>query len=146
MTVREITGVLEELAPPVYQESYDNSGLLVGEPTNEVNKVLVCLDCLETVVDEAIEKGAEMIVAHHPIVFGGLKRLTGKTYSERVVMKALRNNIAIYAIHTNLDNVQAGVNKKIGERWGWKTSTYYRPCRKACTNSLPIHQAIKRIW
>jgi dinuclear metal center YbgI/SA1388 family protein len=118
MTVREITGVLEELAPPVYQESYDNSGLLVGEPTNEVNKVLVCLDCLETVVDEAIEKGAEMIVAHHPIVFGGLKRLTGKTYSERVVMKALRNNIAIYAIHTNLDNVQAGVNKKIGERLG----------------------------
>lgn len=116
MTVRTIISALEELAPPAYQESYDNSGLLVGEPESEVSKVLVSLDCIEFVVDEAIEKGAELIVAHHPIVFGGLKSLTGKSYIERVVMKALRNNIAIYAIHTNLDNVMAGVNQKIGER------------------------------
>jgi dinuclear metal center YbgI/SA1388 family protein len=105
--------------------------LLVGEPNGEVSKVLVCLDCIEAVVEEAIEKGAEMIVAHHPIVFGGLKSLTGKTYIERVVMKALRNNIAIYAIHTNLDNVQAGVNKKIGERLALQNLSILTPMQQS---------------
>ena len=118
MKVKDIITVLEQLAPPIYQEGYDNSGLLVGEPESEIENVLVCLDCIESVVDEAIAKNAGLIVAHHPIVFSGLKRLTGKNYIERVVMKALRNNIAIYAIHTNLDNVMAGVNRKIGEKLG----------------------------
>ncbi len=131
MTIRSITAALEQLAPPIYQESYDNSGLLVGEPNSEVSKVLVCLDCIESVVDEAIEKGAELIVAHHPIVFSGLKHLTGKTYIERVVMKALRNNIAIYAIHTNLDNVQAGVNKKIGERLALQNLSILAPMQQS---------------
>ena len=116
MKIKEIIAALENWAPKGYQESYDNSGLIVGNAQSEVTKCLVSLDCIESVVDEAIEKGAELIVSHHPIVFSGLKSLTGKTYVERVIIKAIQNNIAIYAIHTNLDNVSTGVNYKIGEK------------------------------
>jgi dinuclear metal center YbgI/SA1388 family protein len=120
LTVREITKCLEEFAPPAYQESYDNSGLLTGDPSQEVSGILVTLDCTEEVVDEAIKMGSNMIVAHHPIVFKGLKKLTGSNYVERTVIKAIRNSIAIYAVHTNLDNVLNGVNRKICERIGLK--------------------------
>ncbi len=113
--IQEVIAVLENWAPKSYQESYDNSGLIVGDAQSEVSKCLVSLDCIEAVVDEAIENGVELIVSHHPIVFSGLKSLTGETYVERVVIKAIRNNIAIYAIHTNLDNVNTGVNFKIAE-------------------------------
>ena len=116
MKIKEIIKVLELWAPRPYQESYDNSGLIVGNKNIEVTKCLVSLDCIEAVVDEAIEKGAELIVSHHPTVFSGLKSLTGKTYVERVIIKAIQNNIAIYAIHTNLDNVNTGVNFKIAEK------------------------------
>ena len=116
MKIQEVISVLEEWAPRSYQESYDNSGLIVGDRSAEVQKCLVSLDCIEAVVDEAIEKGVELIVSHHPIVFNGLKSLTGKNYVERVIIKAIQNNIAIYAIHTNLDNVETGVNYKIGEK------------------------------
>ncbi len=127
MKVHDIITQLEQLAPPTYQESYDNSGLLVGSADADVQKALVCLDCIEAVVDEAIAKGANMIVAHHPIVFSGLKRLTGKNYIERVVMKAIKHDIAIYAIHTNLDNVLAGVNQQIGERIGLRNLKILSP-------------------
>ena len=127
MTIKDIIASLEKLAPPIYQENYDNSGLLVGDAAQEINKVLVCLDCIEAVVDEAIAIGAGLIVAHHPIVFNGLKRLNGKNYIERVVMKAIKNNIAIYAIHTNLDNVQHGVNQKIGQMLGLKNLKVLAP-------------------
>ena len=120
MKVKDITGHLESLAPRAYQESYDNSGLLTGEPSQEVTGVLVTLDCTEEVVQEANDRGMNMIVAHHPIVFKGLKKLTGSNYVERTVIKAIRNNIALYAIHTNLDNVHIGVNRKIGEKIGLK--------------------------
>lgn len=116
MKIKEVIAVLENWAPKSYQESYDNSGLIVGDVQAEVSKCLVSLDCIEAVVDEAIDKGAELIVSHHPIVFSGLKSLTGKTYVERVIIKAIQNNIAIYAIHTNLDNVNTGVNFKIAEK------------------------------
>ncbi|MCO6479512.1 MAG: Nif3-like dinuclear metal center hexameric protein [Phaeodactylibacter sp.] len=117
--IRDLTAYLESIAPPVYQESYDNAGLITGDPNAEVKGVLVCLDSTEAVVEEAAEKGCNLIVAHHPIVFRGLKRLTGRNYVERVVIKAIRHDIAIYAIHTNLDNVyQQGVNGKIAERLG----------------------------
>lgn len=116
MEVKDIVAKLEELAPPALQESYDNSGLLVGEPKTEVTGVLVSLDVTESIVQEAINEGCNMIVSHHPIIFGGLKRLTGKNYVERTVMMALRNNIALYAIHTNLDNVMHGVNNRIAEK------------------------------
>jgi|ERR1043165_918869 dinuclear metal center YbgI/SA1388 family protein len=118
MKIKDITDCLETIAPLSYQESYDNSGLIVGDKNAPVKKVLITLDCLEEVVDEAIREKCQLIVAHHPIVFGGLKKLNGKTYVERVVIKAIKNNIAIYAIHTNYDNVIEGVNAKICERLG----------------------------
>lgn len=118
MKIKEITNYLESIAPLPYQESYDNSGLIVGDNVAEVTGVLVCLDSTESIVEEAIEKGCNLIVAHHPIVFGGLKKFTGKNYVERTVIKAIKNDIAIYAIHTNLDNVIAGVNGKIAEKLG----------------------------
>lgn len=115
MKLSLLTAYLESLAPLNYQEDYDNSGLIVGHPDKEVHQALLSLDCTEAVVDEAIEKQCEVIISHHPIVFRGLKRFNGKTYVERVVEKAIKNNIAIYAIHTNLDNVTEGVNAKICE-------------------------------
>ncbi len=116
MKIRDVIKSLEELAPPSLQESYDNSTLIVGDKNATVEKVLLTLDCTEEVVEEAKAKGCNLIVAHHPIVFSGLKSLTGKNYIERTVIKAIKNDIAIYAIHTNLDNVQKGVNSKIAEK------------------------------
>ncbi len=118
MKLGEITRFLEEIAPLNYQEEYDNSGLIVGNERDEINAALVALDCTEQIVDEAIESGCQLIITHHPIVFRGLKKFTGKTYVERVVMKALQHGIALYAIHTNLDNVQTGVNRKICTQLG----------------------------
>jgi dinuclear metal center YbgI/SA1388 family protein len=115
MKLSLLTTYLESLAPLAYQEDYDNSGLIVGNPDKEVQQALLSLDCTEAIVDEAISKGCEAIISHHPIVFRGLKKLNGKTYVERVVEKAIKNDIAIYAIHTNLDNVMDGVNAKICE-------------------------------
>lgn len=116
--IKEVTAYLESLAPTAYQESYDNSGLITGDSDDDVRGVLVTLDCTEEVVQEAIRRDCNLIVAHHPIVFKGLKRLTGSTYIERTIILAIRHNIAIYAIHTNLDNVHTGVNKMIAERIG----------------------------
>ncbi len=118
LTIRQITDTLEQWAPRTYQEEYDNSGLITGNPTDKVTGILITLDCTEAVVDEAIASSCNLIVAHHPILFKGIKRLTGQTYVERVLIKAIRNQVAIYAIHTNLDNVITGVNKKIAERLG----------------------------
>src|ERR1700744_6566059 len=115
MKLSLLTNYLESLAPLAYQEDYDNSGLIVGNPEQEVNQALISLDCTEIIVDEAIAKGCQVIISHHPIVFRGLKKFNSKTYVERVVEKAIKNDIAIYAIHTNLDNVMDGVNAKICE-------------------------------
>jgi len=127
--VKGVIRHLESIAPPVYQESYDNSGLITGDPEESVKAILVTLDCTEAVVDEAISSGCNLIVAHHPIVFKGLKRLNGSNYVERVVIKAIRANIAIYSIHTNLDNVYAGVNRKICERLGLENLKILQPRR-----------------
>lgn len=119
MKINDIRSALEAIAPPHLQESYDNSGLIVGDPGNEVSGVLFCLDSTEAMVDEAIARGCNLIIAHHPIVFRGLRRFNGTTYVERTVMMAIRHNIAIYAIHTNLDNVyRKGVNSRIAEKIG----------------------------
>ena len=118
VTVQDLVEVLEQWAPPVLQESYDNSGLLVGSGSDPIQSVLVSLDCTEEVVAEAIRMGAGMIVSHHPIVFNGLKRLTGANHVERTVMAAIRGGVALYAIHTNLDNVADGVNFKLGTTVG----------------------------
>ena len=118
MKLSQLTSYLESLAPLAYQEDYDNSGLIVGQPEQEIQQALISLDCTEAVVDEAIAKNCQVIISHHPIVFKGLKKFNGKTYVERVVEKAIRNHIAIYAIHTNLDNVTHGVNERICETLG----------------------------
>lgn len=115
MKLKELTHFLESQAPLPLQESYDNAGLIVGDPEAEISGVLVSLDATETVLDEAIEKGCNVVVSHHPIVFSGLKSLTGRNYVERTVLKAIKNDVALYAIHTNLDNVRQGVNAKICE-------------------------------
>ncbi len=115
MTIKDICKALEELAPLSYAEDFDNVGLLVGDNAQKVNKVLVTLDTLESVVDEAIAKNCELIVSFHPIIFSGLKKLTGTSYVERAVIKAIKNNIGIYAIHTALDNQAHGVSAKMAE-------------------------------
>ena len=118
MKIEEITNCLEKIAPLHYQENYDNSGLITGNKKYEVQQALITLDCTEEIVEEAIAKKCELIIAHHPIIFKGLKKLNGKNYVERTIIKAIQNNIAIYAIHTNLDNVHNGVSKKICDKIG----------------------------
>ncbi len=116
--IKDITNYLESIAPRSLQESYDNAGLITGNGNEEVKGILCTLDCIESIVDEAIQKKCNLIVAHHPIVFRGLKQLNGKNYVERTVIKAIKNDIAIYAIHTNLDNVMNGVNAKFASLIG----------------------------
>lgn len=118
MKLIELIHYLESKAPLSLQETYDNSGLLVGDAQSEVSSALVCLDSTEAVIDEAIAKKIDVVIAHHPIVFSGLKKFTGSSYIERVIMKAIRHNISIYAIHTNLDNVLHGVNGQIASLLG----------------------------
>ncbi|MEM6298980.1 MAG: Nif3-like dinuclear metal center hexameric protein [Bacteroidota bacterium] len=118
MKLHELTDFLESLAPLHLQESYDNSGLIVGDPEQDISGVLLSLDCVESVLEEAKAKNCNVVVAHHPIVFSGLKSLTGKNYIERTVVQAIKEDIAIYAIHTNLDNIREGVNAKIAEKIG----------------------------
>src|SRR5471030_474128 len=127
MKLAELTNYLESLAPLAYQEDYDNSGLIVGQPDQEVYQALISLDCTEAVVDEAIATNCQVIISHHPIVFRGLKKFNSKTYVERVVEKAIRNNIALYAIHTNLDNMMSGVNARICETLGLKNTRILAP-------------------
>ncbi len=118
MNISEVIQTLESYAPLSYQESYDNAGLLTGDASWQCTGIICSLDVTEDVVSEAIEKGCNLVVAHHPIIFGGLKKLTGKTYVERTVIAAIKNEIAIYAIHTNLDNVYNGVSKRMAEQLG----------------------------
>lgn len=137
MTIKELTNYLEQIAPLSYQESYDNSGLIVGNSNDEVYRALISLDCTEDVVDEAIAKGCDIIISHHPIVFKGLKRFTGSNYVERTVMKAIQNGIALYAIHTNLDNVLGGVNSKIAEKLGLESVSILSP-KKGILKKLAV--------
>ncbi len=114
--LKEITNYFEKLAPLSLQESYDNAGLIVGDANAKISSVLVTLDVTEEVVNEAINKNAQLIVAHHPIIFSGLKKIIGKNYVERTIIKAIKNDIAIYAAHTNIDSVTGGVNSKICDK------------------------------
>lgn len=118
MLLKDIITELENFAPLSYQESYDNCGLLTGNKQMDISGALLCLDCTEAIIDEALKKKCNLIIAHHPIIFGGIKKLNGSNYVERTIIKAIQNNIAIYACHTNLDNVKLGVNKKIADKLG----------------------------
>ncbi|MEO6166885.1 MAG: Nif3-like dinuclear metal center hexameric protein [Chitinophagales bacterium] len=116
MKLIEITKALETFAPLPLQENYDNAGLLAGSHDQEISSALLCLDVTEAVLDEAIANGCNLVIAHHPVIFFGLKKITGSNSVERILLKAIRNDIAIYAAHTNLDNVKEGVNAKIAGR------------------------------
>lgn len=127
MTVNDIIYHLETLAPPSLQEDYDNAGLLTGQPAMNCTGVLCSLDVTEEVIAEAIQKKCNLVVAHHPVIFRGLKKINGKNGVERVLIEAIRNDIAIYAIHTNLDNVTRGVNGRIAEIIGLKNARVLAP-------------------
>lgn len=118
MLIKDVTNELEKFAPRIYQENYDNCGLLIGDGQTTITGVLLSLDCTEDVVEEAIRLNCNLIIAHHPIIFKGLKKLNGSNYVERTVIKAIKNNIAIYAAHTNFDNVKNGVNATIAKKLG----------------------------
>lgn len=118
MKLKEITDHLEAFAPLSYQEAYDNSGLIVGDKEMEISSAIIALDATLSVIDEAIAKGCNLVISHHPIVFKGLKRFNNADYVQKAVMKAIKNDIALYAIHTNLDNVTGGVNSKIADLIG----------------------------
>lgn len=125
--VKDIVHYLEETFPLSLQESYDNSGLICGRMDQELAGVLLCLDSLEATVDEAISKNCQLIIAHHPIVFKGLRKITGSTYVERVIEKCIKHGISLYAIHTNLDNHINGVNAEIAKRIGLINTRILRP-------------------
>lgn len=140
-TIKEITSLLETLAPTAYAEDFDNVGLLVGNPETEITGILVCHDALENVIDEAISKKCNLVVCFHPILFSSLKKITGKNYVERAVIKAIKNDIAIYALHTALDNHQNGVNKLFCDALGIIKPKILIPkqnyIRKLVTYTLP---------
>lgn len=135
LVLKDVTQYLESIAPLSLQESYDNAGLITGDVNSEINSVLVTLDVTEKVVEEAIQKKIQLIVAHHPVIFSGLKRITGKNYVERTVIKAIKNDIAIYAAHTNLDSIDKGVNRKICEKLGLQN----------CKILQPVSQQLKKL-
>ncbi len=115
-TIGEVIHYLEGIAPLNYQESFDNAGLLVGDRNTVLQKGLICLDVTQTVIDEAIAKGANMILSHHPFIFNPLKKITGDSICEKIIIQAIKNDIAIYAMHTNLDNISQGVNERFAQK------------------------------
>ncbi len=144
MIIKDITNYLEELAPLDYAEDFDNVGLLVGNYNTEVSGVLITLDTLEETVDEAIEKKTNLIISFHPIIFSGLKKLNGNSYVERVVLKAIKNDIAIYATHTALDNSKNGVSAKMCEVLGLENTKILIPKKgiiKKLTTYIPSDNA-----
>ncbi|WP_299552741.1 Nif3-like dinuclear metal center hexameric protein [Seonamhaeicola sp.] len=144
MIVQDVIDHLEALAPLAYAEDFDNVGLLVGDKNEKLTGVLVTLDTLEAVVDEAIAENCNLIVSFHPIIFKGLKKITGKTYVERVVLKAIKHNIAIYAIHTALDNALQGVNAMICDKLGLEDKKILIPQSatiKKLTTYVPKNEA-----
>ncbi len=118
MKIKDVIHIIEGIIPPAYSESFDNTGLLVGHAEANLKGVLVSHDTLESVIDEALEKGLNLIVSFHPIIFKGLKSLTGRNYVERTVMKAIKHDIAIYAVHTALDNQSFGVSGILANKLG----------------------------
>ena len=135
MKIKDIAQIIESVAPLAYQESYDNAGLIIGHPNDEISGILITLDVTEDVIDEAIAKKLNLIIAHHPVIFSGLKKLNDRNLTERCVVKAIRNEIAIYAAHTNLDSVFGGVNSKICEKLGLQN----------CRILAPVNDFLKKL-
>ncbi len=146
MKIHAVITALENFANTCLQESYDNCGLLTGSSQWECTGILCTLDCIEKIVEEAINKKCNLIVAHHPIIFLGLKKLSTNHYVERTIIKAIKNDIAIYAIHTNLDNIKHGVNKIIADKLGLINQQILLPKRDMLMKLfvfVPIHYAEK---
>ena len=148
MKISELLQELEHFAPLHFQEDYDNCGLLTGQRDWEAKGAILSLDCTEEVIEEAIKKNCNIVIAHHPILFSGLKKLNGSNYIERTIIKAIKHDIAIYACHTNLDNVKHGVNKKIAEKLGLERLEILAPkanLLKKIVTFVPEthHQAVK---
>jgi dinuclear metal center YbgI/SA1388 family protein len=144
MIIKDITNYIEELAPLNYAEDFDNVGLLVGSYNSKVSGILVTLDTLEETVDEAISKNCNLILSFHPIIFGGLKKINGNSYVERVVLKAIKNDIAIYATHTALDNSKNGVSAKMCEVIGLQNTKILIPKKgiiKKLTTYVPLNRS-----
>jgi dinuclear metal center YbgI/SA1388 family protein len=141
MKIKEIITVLEEMAPLAYAEDFDNVGLLVGNQEAAATGILVCHDALENIIEEAITKNCNLVVCFHPILFSGLKKITGRNYAERAIIKAIKNDIAIYAVHTALDNHQEGVNKIFSDALGLINTKILIPkenfIRKLVTYTIP---------
>ncbi len=146
MKIKEVLNALEMFAPLPLQDGFDNAGLQTGLTDAEAAGALLCLDVTEAVVDEAIALGYNLIVSHHPLIFKGYKSLTGRDYVERCIMKAVKNDIAIYAMHTNLDNAPQGVNYKIAEKIGLKGVRILEPKANALLKMVtfvPVKQSDK---
>jgi dinuclear metal center YbgI/SA1388 family protein len=146
LTLTDIATYLESIAPLSLQESYDNSGLQVGLPGQEIHSALIAVDVTEDVLDEAIDKKCNLIVSHHPLIFNGLKKLTGRTFVERIILKAIKNDIAIYAGHTNFDSIQSGVNARICEKLHLQNIRILKPASgllKKLVTFIPAEQAEK---
>lgn len=133
----EVFDFLESVAPLHLQEKYDNSGLLIGSPDQEITGAIVCLDCTEAVLDEAIAKGCNLIIAHHPAIFYGVKRITGANPTERIIRKAIKHDLILYAAHTNLDNTLThGVNERIARKIGLDIDSILRPLANSLDPTL----------
>jgi dinuclear metal center YbgI/SA1388 family protein len=148
LLLSDIVSYLETRAPAALQESYDNAGLQTGEPSQSIEAALLSIDITEEVLEEALAKKANLIITHHPLIFGGLKRITGSSAVEKIVIKAIRNHIAILAVHTNLDNAEGGVNSKMAEKLGLSQCAILQPLkgklRKLVTFVPPGHLSIVR--
>ena len=127
MKLSEIISVIESFAPLAYQENYDNSGLILGDSSMKINKALITIDVTEEVVDEAIDVGANLIISHHPVIFNAIKKITGNSCSERIIIKAIKKNLALYSAHTNIDNIREGVNLKICQKLGLSKTVILHP-------------------
>ncbi|MBF6627685.1 MAG: Nif3-like dinuclear metal center hexameric protein [Proteiniphilum sp.] len=144
MRIKEIIQLIEQVAPLPLQEDYDNSGLQVGDQGREVTGVLLSIDVTENVIDEAIALGCNLIISHHPLAFRPFRSLTGKNYVERCMMEAIRNDIAIYAAHTNLDNARGGVNYKLAEMLELQNVKILQPKENALlkfVTTVPVQHA-----
>ena len=130
MKIADLIAVIEKYAAPELQEDYDNAGLITGMPDWNCTKALCCLDVTSDVIKEAKENGCNLIIAHHPIIFRGLKKINGKNYVEQVIIEAIKNDIAIYAVHTNLDNIVLGVNGIIAKKLGLTKVKILQPKNK----------------
>ena len=127
LSIRQIIQAIEEFAPTALQENYDNCGLQIGDPEAMTSGVLLSIDVTEEVVEEAINKNINLIIAHHPLLFKGVKSITGSTCVERIIIKAIQHQVAIYASHTCMDNVREGVNQKIAQKIGLEDTTVLDP-------------------